>query len=223
MPERTIIIGDIHGCINELHDLLEKLQPRKQDAVYLLGDLLNGGPDSGAVVRWARKYPLLGGCIMGNHERRLLAWHETGDNSLLKNDDKRTAAMLGDADWAWLKTLPLTIELPRYRTVLVHGGFLPNKPWQEQPGEVVTRIQVIDRGGYAAKRSEAPPDAPVWADLWQGPPYVVYGHTPRSEVYKSEWGIGLDTGCVYGGKLSAFVLPGRSIVQVRARKTYKSS
>ena len=63
--------------------------------------------------------------------------------------------------------MPLTFQEPELNVVCVHGGFLPNEPWQRQPAEVVTRIQVIDRLGRPAKRADAP-DAPVWADRWSG-------------------------------------------------------
>ena len=64
------------------------------------------------------------------------------------------------------------------------------------------------------------PDAPPWADLWGGPPFVVYGHTPRPEIYKLKWSIGIDTGCVLGGYLTAYILPERRTVQVKARQRY---
>ena len=83
----------------------------------------------------------------------------------------------------------------------------------------MTRIQVVTRDGRAGKRSAAP-DAPAWADVWNGPPFVVYGHTPRPEIYKLKWSVGIDTGCVLGGSLTAYVLPSRSFVQVRARQRY---
>jgi hypothetical protein len=88
-----------------------------------------------------------------------------------------------------------------------------------QPARVVTRIQVIDEHGEPCKRSEAP-DAKPWTDLWRGPPFVIYGHTPRSEVKRTKWTLGIDTSCVQGGSLTAVVLPGFEIVQVRARKRY---
>jgi hypothetical protein len=113
----------------------------------------------------------------------------------------------------------LTYEEPALNLVLVHGGFLPGQPWQRQPAEVVTRIQVIDRDGQPRKRADAP-DAPFWADLWNGPPYVIYGHTPRPEIYKLKWSLGLDTACVMGGHLTAFILPEKRFVQVKARQRY---
>ena len=115
--------------------------------------------------------------------------------------------------------MPLTFEEPELNIVFVHGGFLPDEPWQKQPAEVVTRIQVIDRDGRPAKRADAP-GAPLWADLWSGPPFVVYGHTPRPDIYKLKWSVGIDTGCVYGGHLTAYVLPEKRFLQVKARQRY---
>jgi diadenosine tetraphosphatase ApaH/serine/threonine PP2A family protein phosphatase len=101
----------------------------------------------------------------------------------------------------------------------VHGGFLPGIAWQTQPASVVTRIQVVDRDGRPRKRADCP-DAPFWADLWRGPPFVVYGHTPRPEVCERPSSLGIDTSCVYGGHLTACILPERRIVQVKARERY---
>ncbi|MFA5258324.1 MAG: hypothetical protein WC360_09240 [Opitutales bacterium] len=114
----------------------------------------------------------------------------------------------------------LFYHLPEYDTVFVHGGFAPRIPWQEQSGKTVTLIQVVDKKGRAYKRSDAPPGCPHWSELWKGPPFVVYGHTPWHEPHLTEWSLGLDTGCIYGGALSALVLPEREIVQERAAKEY---
>jgi hypothetical protein len=80
-------------------------------------------------------------------------------------------------------------------------------------------IQVIDTDGKPAKRADRP-DAPAWADLWTGPPFVVYGHTPRPEIYKLKWSLGIDTGCVQGGHLTAYTLPEKRFLQVKARQRY---
>ena len=72
-----------------------------------------------------------------------------------------------------------------------------------------------------SKRADAP-EAPSWADLWNGPPFVVYGHTPRAEIYKRKWSVGIDTACAMGGHLTAFILPEKRFVQVKARRPYFS-
>ncbi len=217
MNGRLIIIGDIHGCHQEFADLLDQLAPVKGDRIILLGDLVNRGPDSLRVLDLARAAHAI--ALLGNHELRLLKHRRTGDKKYLKETDLDTFGKLRPEDWAYLEAMSLTFEEPELNLVCVHGGFLPNEPWQRQPAEVVTRIQVIDRDGRPAKRADAP-DAPAWADQWSGPPFVIYGHTPRPEVYKLKWSAGIDTGCALGGSLTAYVLPERRFVQVKARRRY---
>ena len=219
MTGRLIAVGDIHGCHVEFAEMLEQLDLQVEDRLVLLGDLVNRGPDSVKVIDMARGARSIS--LLGNHELRLLKFRKTGDRKYMKERDLETFDMLRPDDWAYLEAMPLTFEEPELTTVFVHGGFLPGEPWQRQSAEVVTRIQVVDRDGNPRKRAAAP-DAPSWADLWGGPPYVVYGHTPRPEVYKLKWSIGIDTGCVLGGHLTALVLPEKRLVQVKARQRYFS-
>ncbi len=217
MNGRIIAIGDIHGCHQELADLIQLTAPTPADRIILLGDLVNRGPDSSRVIDLARQHQAIS--LLGNHEARLLFWKRTGDRSALKETDLPTIERLRPEDWLYLQTMQLTYHIPELNTVCVHGGFLPNEPWQKQPASVVTRIQVIDAAGRPRKRSECP-EAPPWADLWNGPPFVIYGHTPRPDVYKLKWSIGLDTGCAMGGMLTACILPEKRIIQVKARRRY---
>ncbi len=217
MIGRLIAVGDIHGCLSEFNELLDQLELTAGDRLVLLGDLVNRGPDSPGVIDRAKAAGALS--LMGNHELRLLKFRKTGDRKYMKEHDLETFDALRTQDWDYIEAMPLTFEEPELNTVFVHGGFLPGEPWQRQPAEVVTRIQSIDKDGRPRKRADAP-DAPSWADLWGGPPFVVYGHTPRPEVYRLKWSIGIDTGCVMGGHLTAYVLPERRVVQVKARQKY---
>lgn len=217
MTGRLIAIGDIHGCHVEFAELIERLELSRDDRVVLVGDLVNRGPDSCRVIDLARQIRAV--ALLGNHELRLLKYRKTGDPKYAKEHDLDTVAKLRPQDWAYLEGMPLTFEEEELNTVIVHGGFLPGIPWQRQPAEVVTRIQVITRDGRPAKRSDAP-EAPAWADLWNGPPFVIYGHTPRGEIYKLKWSVGIDTGCVMGGALTACVLPEKRFIQVKARRAY---
>lgn len=215
---RVIIVGDVHGCIQELRSLLDYLKPRPgQDRLIFVGDLVNRGPDSHAVVELARQ--LRAESTLGNHEARLLRYRQDGDGSQLKPYDRATLEQLQAADWAYLEQMVLTIQLPEYDALIVHGGFLPHIPWQQQGADIITRIQVIDERGQPAKRSEAPNGTP-WENRWDGPPFVIYGHTPRPQVVERRSSIGIDTGCVYGGRLTAYVLPERTLYQVSARRSY---
>ncbi len=217
MSGRLIAIGDIHGCYKEFEDLLEKLEPASDDRIVLLGDLINRGPDSGRVVELARRHATAS--LLGNHELRHLNYRRTDDPSHLKKYDYATLEQLRGKDWEYLENMKLTYADEETGVVFVHAGFLPDRPWQRQPARVVTRVQVVGPDGEPHKRSELP-GAPHWSELWSGPPFVVYGHTPRNEVARTKWTLGIDTSCVLGGALTAYVLPEKRLVQVKARQAY---
>ncbi len=219
MP-RTIAIGDVHGCADEFEELLNALELDEDDRVVQLGDLVNRGPDSHRVLELARIYKVES--ILGNHELRLLRARREGRKDLLKDYDLSTIEQMVEEDWAYLEAMPKFKYGASSDTVMVHGGFLPDIPWQKQDIDTITSIQVIDKKGRPAKRSDAP-DAPPWADTWGGQPFVIYGHTPRPNVLERPGSIGIDTGCVYGGHLTAYVTDDKSLVQVRARKAYAHS
>ncbi len=217
---RVIAVGDVHGCADEFEELIQKLELTRGDRLILLGDLVNRGPDSARVIGLARAHAHV--ALLGNHELRLINFRRTGDPTHLKKSDYETLEQLGAKDWAYLAAMPLTHYISEFETVLVHAGFLPGRPWRGQPARVVTRIQVVGPDGEPQKRADFP-NQPHWSELWKGPPFVLYGHTPRREPQRSKWSLGIDTACVMGGALTACILPGRKLVQVAARKKYFES
>lgn len=217
MTGRIIAIGDIHGCHQEFATLLQRLAPTSDDTLIVLGDLINRGPNSRRVLDIAREVKAT--CLLGNHELRLIEHRRSGGQTKLKETDAQTIDLLGKKDWEFMEAMPLTHEIPELNTVFVHGGFLPGIPWASQDANIATRIQVIDPAGQPAKRADCP-NGEYWADLWTGPPFVVYGHTPRPEIYTHRWSAGIDTACVMGGHLTAFILPEKRFVQVRAQQRY---
>ena len=219
MP-RTIAIGDVHGCADELEELLEALNLKSGDRVIQLGDLVNRGPQSRRVIELVRANKIES--ILANHELRLLTALRESRPEILKDYDLETIRQLHTEDWDYLERLPKFKFDGNRDIVFVHGGFLPNSPWYAQPIEVAVNIQVIDQSGNAAKRSDAP-EASSWAKQWKGPPFVIYGHTPRPKVFKQKNSLGIDTGCVYGGKLTAYIIEDKTFVQVKAHRAYAHS
>lgn len=214
---RTLIIGDVHGCSDELHTLIEAFSPRPEDRLIAAGDLINRGPDSRRTLALAREARILP--VLGNHEARLLnAWRKQ-DKSLLKSKDRKTFAQLVKDDWDWIAQWPHVLEIPSLRALVVHGGFAPGIPWKANDPGTVLSIQVLDRKGCPAKRSRSPNGQP-WALKWTGPEHVYYGHTPRPHPLIHPFATGLDTGCVYGYSLTALSLPDSEIYRVHARRTY---
>jgi len=218
MP-RTIIIGDVHGCALELADLLNKVKLRGDDKLVFIGDLINRGPDTAGVFRIVHNLQYQKKFILGNHELRLLNYRKKKKGSILKAYDKPTVKILTPKDWELMENMVPYVYKKKHDTLIIHGGLLPKIPWKNQSIKDITRIQVSDKKGKGHKRSECWKGTP-WAKLWAGPPFVIYGHTPYKQVHHDLWAMGIDTGCVYGGYLTAYILPEKEIIQIPARKTY---
>lgn len=216
--DRVIAIGDVHGCSSELNELLTILKVSSSDQIIFIGDLVNRGPDTRGVLD--RVYQLENATfVVGNHELSLLKHKESNGKTPLKEYAKKTFELLDAKDWQFLKAMKPYHYEKTLNTVFVHGGFLPHLPWEEQSLDVITRIQVIDKKGMPKKFKKCPTGR-AWTDFWNAPPYVVYGHWPKAQVQPTAYTLGIDTACVYGGKLTAVEFPEKKIIQVPAKKAY---
>ncbi len=216
-PGRILVIGDVHGCVEELETLIEAFSPGENDRIIAVGDLINRGPDSRATLELARERKIVS--VLGNHEQRLLQAWKAGNPDLLKSKDLATFNALQEADWQWIENWPHVIRIPSRNLLITHGGFAPGIPWQEQDPGMVTWIQVLDNKGVPRKRSDAPNGKP-WANQWTGPEHVIYGHTPRPHPLRHPLATGLDTGCVYGYELTGLSLPDWDFYRAHARRRY---
>ncbi|MDP0500256.1 MAG: metallophosphoesterase [Verrucomicrobiota bacterium JB022] len=214
---RLITIGDVHGCAEQLAELLAWLRPGADDRVIFVGDLVNKGPKSAWVIDMALE--LKAECVLGNHELRLLRFRESGDPTALKDYDRVTLRQLKPHHWDYMAQMPLTLTEPAFNSIIVHGGFLPQPHWTQQGADIVTKIQVIDHDGRPAKRQECP-RGHAWANEWTGPEFVIYGHTPRPAPLVKCGSICIDTGAVTGGRLTAFVWPEGAVYQVRDHRHF---
>ena len=218
---QTVIIGDVHGCLTELDALLRKVRFTKGDRLVLVGDLVAKGPDSAGVVARARELGAL--AVRGNHDERVLSWFraEREGRSLerpLGRGHRLVCATLEDEDVAWLEALPLTLRLPEHRVTVVHAGLRPGVPLAKQdPNHLLNMRSLCEDGRVSFRADEGVP----WASRWTGTDLVVFGHDAIRGLQRYEQAIGLDTGCVYGGKLTALLLPSRRLVSVNARRAYK--
>lgn len=219
MSERTLIVGDVHGCSEELADLLGESGFGEGDELVSVGDLVAKGPDSKGVIELVRSVG--GRAVRGNHDQHCLAWWDAmvagGPLPDLKPTHREVTEQLDDADWEWLAALPLWIELDPYDALIVHAGLLPNLPLEDQdPYDLMNMRSILDDGSASRSYEEGTP----WASLWPGPTLVVFGHDAVRGLQTREFAVGLDTGCVYGGWLTGLWLPDRDLVSVPARATY---
>lgn len=207
---RTLVVGDVHGCAEELAALVARAAP---DRVVLVGDLYTKGPDPVGVWRQIRD----GGfdAIAGNHDLRLreiLDGTRAGD----AHGEAVIAALDAD-DPAWrdhLWAMPITLEIGDLW--VVHAGFVPEGPEATSPAKAVSLRRVPDgRGGNAP-----------WHALWPGRRPVVFGHdAARGLVWRTRGAdpvvVGLDTGCVYGGALTGWCPEDSALWAVAARAVYQ--
>jgi polynucleotide kinase-phosphatase len=234
------IIGDVHGCLDELLVLLGKLgyeiTPRAGDPGYdvrspagrkliFLGDLVDRGPKTPGVLRLVMDLVAAGTglCVIGNHDDKLL-------RKLKGSDVRMTHALAGSLEQlgqepaeftervvAFLASLPSHLELDDGKLVVAHAGLL-----EKLQGRLSRRVRDFALYGETTGESDefGLPVRCNWALEYRGPSAVVYGHTP---VPEPEWlnnTINIDTGCAFGGKLTALRYPERELVSVAAARIY---
>jgi hypothetical protein len=201
--KELLIVGDVQGCSAELNDLLDVAQfDDSQHELAFTGDLINRGPDSRGVLELARARRAL--IVVGNHEDALLDdYHgETID---------RVRRQLGNEleRWIdWIRSWPTFIRRDDGRSglILVHAGIAPGKRPEECTRGELTRIRNVD--------------GRPWFESWRGPETVVFGHWAKLGKVDRPLVKGLDTGCVYGGRLSGIFWPSGKWVSVPARKMW---
>ncbi|MBX3160484.1 MAG: serine/threonine protein phosphatase [Deltaproteobacteria bacterium] len=202
---RTLIIGDIHGCYDELRDLFDAAALASDDIVVSVGDLVDRGPAPAEVVRWFRARP--GAVVlMGNHERK----HVRG---VFSYSQEVTRLQLGAAyadDVAWMRGLPYYYETPDIR--VVHAALVPGVPLAEQDEAILAGTTSGE-----AKLRELVPDG-YWHERYTGTP-VAFGHhvTGNEPLLRDGVIYGLDTGACHGGRLTALSVPDFRLYSVPAR------
>ncbi|MET7384308.1 polynucleotide kinase-phosphatase [Streptomyces sp. NPDC005529] len=224
------IVGDIHGCASELETLLGKLgyvdgaHPEGRTAVFV-GDLVDRGPDTPGVLR--RVMSMVGSgdalCVPGNHEnkfgrylkgRKVQHTHglaETIEQMDAQSDDFRASVR------EFVDGLVSHYVLDGGRLVVCHAG-LPEKYHGRTSGRVRSHALYGDTTGETDEFGL--PVRYPWAEDYRGRAAVVYGHTPVPTATWLNNTICLDTGAVFGGKLTALRWPERELVDVPAEQVW---
>jgi protein phosphatase len=224
------IVGDIHGCALELESLLGKLgytdgvHPEGRTAVFV-GDLVDRGPDSPGVLRRVMSMVKSGNalCVPGNHEnkygrylkgRKVQHTHglaETIEQMESVSDEFRSEVR------EFIDGLVSHYVLDGGRLVVCHAG-LPEKYHGRTSGRVRSHALYGDTTGETDEFGL--PVRYPWAEDYRGRAAVVYGHTPVPEATWLNNTICLDTGAVFGGKLTALRWPERELVDVPAERVW---
>jgi hypothetical protein len=197
---RTVIVGDLHACRGELERLLERIDFKaRSDRLVLVGDLIVRGPDPHGALALVKR--LGARAVRGNHEDRLLSWRHRHEP--LGPDHAQVASALSNDEWSAIEALPLWLDLPEHGVRVVHAGVVPGQDIASTDAQALLKMRTLDVRGRWSSDADA---GDLWGTRYQGPPHIVFGHNARPEPQLHAWATGLDTGCVYGGRLTALVL-----------------
>lgn len=215
MESRTIVVGDIHGCYDELIDLLDQVNFGANDRLVSVGDLVTKGPKNREVLELFMSDARFS-AVMGNHDLALRRrWH--GEDVELKPSQKETHKELkADKDrfTPFLNSLPFTIDLGTH--LVVHAGLRPNVELHSQTTGDLTRLRTL---GPDRESEEGTP----WYHVYDGEKIALFGHWPAPAPRRGKKAIGLDTGCVYGHQLTAYIIETGELKSVEARRPYDST
>jgi bis(5'-nucleosyl)-tetraphosphatase (symmetrical) len=261
----TYAIGDIQGCYASFQQLLEEIGfSASRDTLWLVGDLINRGPDSLDVLRWAKQHEASLRIVLGNHDLHALAVAE-GFVAPHRSDTLQPILAAPDREelLTWLRGRNMAYSEDEY--LLVHAGLLPqwdsaqalelsqeveaalraadyrdffaemygNHPshWEESlqgmdrlrlVTNALTRLRVCDTAGvmdfkFKGEVGDIPAGLLPWFDVpgrKSADKTVVFGHWSALGLVMRADVIALDTGCLWGGKLSALRLEDRRLYQV---------
>lgn len=177
--DEVYIAGDVHGSRGTLERLLDELCLDDDDLLVFVGDLVRKGPDSPGVIDLVRSDDRLLS-VRGNNEQKVVS------------GDKRPD-WLRPGDEAYFESLPVLISFGD--ALVVHGGIDPQRSLDSHTIEELLTMRAPHGDGY---------DGPFWYDAYEGPYRVFFGHTVHDDPVEREHAVGLDTGCVYGGMLTAY-------------------
>ena len=207
---KLIIYGDIHGCINEFQKLREQINPQKNDIEVCVGDVITKGTRSLETLQYIQENGILS--VLGNHEDKIIRYLKHRESPkknpiILDSDEQQIVDNLTPNDIIFLYSLPLFLRFDDI--TVVHGGLqntmvlenLSNREHQK-----LLRLRYLDHEGHFVAYGEETEKSIFWADVYDGNQgFVVYGHQWFHEANISKHAIGIDTGCVYGNKLSAVI------------------
>ncbi len=216
---RLFAIGDVHGCPDELAAMLKAIAPGRGDTVVFVGDYVDRGPSARDVVDAVLELGRSGAelvCLKGNHEDMMLSFlglpGRYGESFLMNGGDAtlesygvrcadpgRALEQIPERHLDFFKSLALSYYRPPH--LFVHAGIMPGRPLEEQdPEDLLWIRQEFIRSRYRPGAT------------------VVFGHTPmRAVLIDPPYKLGIDTGLVYGGKLTCVEFTEGVVYQVARR------
>lgn len=236
---RLAFIGDVHGCYEELMDLVDDIgfYEGKLDKLIFVGDLIDKGPYPDKVIEWAKTWEASCVFVKGNHEEKHIRYN-MHERRKIRNKNYVNPMDFSEEHH---RTRELLLKIPNFNAfewmdnwndyyycldqgnhLVLHGGLLPGQKAEHMPLKVLTRVRYLKSDTEMAHIEEITEDMPFWTDKYHGPEKVVFGHQPFLKPLITPNAIGIDTGCVHGNKLTAYLSHEDAFVSVDAIKVYSS-
>ena len=229
-------IGDVHGCVSELKELLDKLGYKDNGKFYFhpdnrilisVGDIVSRGPDSLGVISIMRNMTSSHTALLtiGNHDEKIKRYL-MGNKVKLTHGDDKTVEEINNSNidkielLNFLSSLPYFLSLDNENLIVTHASFKDNHIKEDGFSKRVRDLCLFGpTNGF--NNELGIPNRIEWVSLREkSSPLIIYGHSPYLEVRIENGTIGVDTGCVYGNKLSAYSYPEGIITSVNAKQSY---
>ena len=224
---RLIVYGDIHGCLNELKNLREKIKPNENDVEVCVGDIITKGYDPIGVLDYLIENNIKS--VLGNHEDKILRYleHEKSKKKnpmRLDEDEEQNVCNLKKRHLNYLKSLPVFFR--HGDITIVHGGLQNHTRLDDLSKhaiQTVLRLRYVDENGDFVQKGKEKKNSSFWADVYDGNEgFVIHGHRWNKTVTIHPHAIGIDTGCVYGNYLTAIVMKDKHDYHIVQQDGYKN-
>jgi hypothetical protein len=228
--KKVAIIGDVHGCYDELDELLGAIDWSPQSHILILtGDLIDRGPKVKETLMFAMNTPSVYS-LMSNHEQKLLRYlrgSRVQTTGLVKTIEQCGEVFLRDPSFfKWLESLPWIVRFAD-SSYVVHAGIRPDRPVNRQKKSHCIYIRTWNPKTKKISNERMDP----W---WYEYPYlyspqrhhsapsikIFFGHQRHDKAGVSRWACALDGGVVFGGKLRAYV-ENKGILEINAKRAYE--
>ncbi len=205
-----VIYGDIHGCLDEFKVLRKKINLQPDDIEISVGDFMNKGLFSIETLHFITSRDIIS--VMGNNEARIIKLYKRylkdGEKYLdnIRPHESDTISKISKNDIRYLESLPYFLKFSNL--TIVHGGILEDvkldKNLDNKIKKQITLLRYLNRDLMPIPWNDFDGRYKFWSELYRGHEgFIVFGHHPFDEPKIDDFSIGIDTGCVYGGKLTA--------------------
>lgn len=197
----TYIIGDVHGCFDELRSLISVINLSQDDLLLFVGDLIRKGPESERVARYVMQNSNMKS-VRGNNEEKLISDYRI---DLSCYDRPYGGSFNFDQEVSeYICKMPHVISIGS--DIVLHAGIDTQKDIEDN-----TRYEVLH------SRSPIGYGGEMWYESYEGSRRIFFGHTVHDDILERQNSVGLDTGCVYGGELSAIRISDGKVYSVSSK------